>query len=123
MTTVLDQYFQLTDRANFDEAAFDELVDLFAEQAEVQPAGGSKVKGKQAITQLYRMFFQMYSAMQHVWTTQVTDNGVQAAWAIAGRRQDGEMFAMQGIHVVELDAHGKIQALEVRVNDSESNSH
>jgi ketosteroid isomerase-like protein len=118
MVTVLDQYFQLSDRANFDEAAFDKLVDLFAEQAEVQPAGGTKVKGKVAIKQLYRMFFQMYSAMQHVWTAQTTENGVRAAWAIAGRRQDGEVFALQGVHVVELDAQGKIQALEVRLNDS-----
>jgi hypothetical protein len=120
IVTVLDQYFQLSDRASFDEAAFDKLVDLFAEQAEVQPAGGTKVKGKAAIKQLYRMFFQMYSAMQHVWTTQMTDNGVQADWAIAGRRNNGEVFAMQGVHVVELDAHGKIQALEVRVNDEDS---
>lgn len=37
--TILDQYFELSDRANDDEKAFNELVELFVEQAEVHPSG------------------------------------------------------------------------------------
>ncbi len=114
--TVLDQYFELSDRANGNEQAFSELVELFAEQAEVHPAGAGKVIGKQAIAQLYRNFFDAYSGMQRVWTTRRTENGLEAIWAIAGKRNSGELFAMQGRHIVEVDAQGKIYALEVHVS-------
>jgi hypothetical protein len=50
--TVLDQYFKLSDRASDDEQAFNELVELFAEQAEVHPSGARKVVGKDEIAQL-----------------------------------------------------------------------
>ncbi len=114
--TVLDQYFELSDRANADEQAFNELVELFAEQAEVQPSGARKVVGKDAIAQLYRKFFGVYSGMQRVWTTRKTENGLEAIWAIAGKRDSGELFAMQGRHIAEVDAQGKIYALEVHVS-------
>ena len=114
--TVLDQYFNLSDRANDDEQAFSELVELFAEAAEVQPAGARKVVGKEAIAQLYRTFFNTYSGMQRVWTTRRTENGLEAIWAIAGKRDSGELFAMQGRHIAEVDAQGKIYALEVHVS-------
>lgn len=54
--TVLDQYFELSDRANGDEQAFNELVELFAEQAEVHPAGARKVVGKDAIAPISEIF-------------------------------------------------------------------
>ena len=114
--TVLDQYFELSDRANGDEQAFSELVELFADEAEVHTAGERKVVGKDAITQLYRKFFDAYSGMQRVWTTRRTENGLEAIWAIAGKRDSGELFAMQGRHIVEVDAQGKIYALEVHVS-------
>ena len=114
--TVLDQYFELSDRANANEQAFNELVALFAEQAEVQPSGARKVVGKDAIAQLYRKFFGAYSGMQRVWTTRRTENGLEAIWAIAGKRDSGELFAMQGRHIAEVDAQGKIYALEVHVS-------
>jgi len=114
--TILDRYFELSDRANGDEQAFYELVELFADEAEVKPAGARKVVGKDAITNLYRQFFQNYSGMQRVWTTRRTENGLEAIWAIAGKRDSGELFAMQGRHIAEVDAQGKIYALEVHVS-------
>ncbi|WP_271254190.1 nuclear transport factor 2 family protein [Pseudanabaena sp. Chao 1811] len=114
--TVLDRYFELSDRATADEQAFHELVELFAEEAEVQPSGARKVVGKDAIANLYRQFFQSYSGMQRVWTTRRTENGLEAIWAIAGKRDSGELFAMQGRHIAEVDAQGKIYALEVHVS-------
>ncbi|MFM7602367.1 MAG: nuclear transport factor 2 family protein [Pseudanabaena sp.] len=114
--TVLDQYFELSDRASEDEQAFNQLVELFAEQAEVHPSGSQKVVGKDEIAQLYRKFFQSYSGMQRVWTTRKTENGLEAIWAIAGKRNSGELFAMQGRHIAEVDAQGKIYALEVHVS-------
>ena len=114
--TVLDRYFELSERASDDAEAFEQLVGLFAEEAEVQPAGARKVMGKQAIAQLYRQFFEHYEGMQRIWTTRRTENGLEAIWAIAGKRNSGELFAMQGRHIAEIDAQGKIYALEVHVS-------
>lgn len=114
--TVLDKYFELSDRASVDEAAIEELVNLFADQAEVQPSGARKVVGKEAIADLYRQFFQNHVGMQRIWTTRKTENGLEAIWAIAGKRNSGELFAMQGRHIAEVDAQGKIYALEVHVS-------
>ena len=114
--TILDQYFELSDRATDDEQAFNELVELFAEQAEVHPSGARKVVGRDEIANLYRKFFKSYSGMQRVWTTRKTENGLEAIWAIAGKRDSGELFAMQGRHIAEIDAQGKIYALEVHVS-------
>ncbi len=116
--TVLDRYFELSDRATFDEAAFAELIDLFAERAEVQPSGTTRVRGKAAIEKLYKLFFQTYTKLQRVWATQATEHGLEAHWAIAGRRTNGEVFTMQGQHIARLDPQGKISALEVRVTAS-----
>jgi hypothetical protein len=114
--TVLDKYFELSERASVDSEAFEQLVALFADEAEVQPAGARKVMGKQAIAQLYRQFFENYAGMQRIWTTRKTENGLEAIWAIAGKRNSGELFAMQGRHIAEIDAQGKIYALEVHVS-------
>jgi hypothetical protein len=116
--TVLDQYFELSDRAIADEKALQELIGLFSDQAEIRPAGASRVQGKEAIAQLYQMFFAANDQIQRVWNTHHTENGLEAIWAAAGRRDNGELFAMQGIHVAELDQSGKICSLEVRVAGS-----
>ncbi len=114
--TVLDRYFELSERASIDREAFEQLVELFADEAEVQPAGARKVMGKDAIAKLYQQFFENYDGMQRIWTTRKTENGLEAIWAIAGKRNSGELFAMQGLHIAEVDAQGKIYALEVHVS-------
>ncbi len=113
--TVLDTYFELSDRALQDEVAFQELVNLFAEDAEVLPSGAKKVKGKANIEQLYRSFFNTYEGMQRVWQTRRTEQGIEATWAIAGKKITGEIFSIRGTHIAEINEHGKIESLEVQL--------
>jgi hypothetical protein len=115
MQTVLDEYFVLTDRANFDKQAIPQLIELFADEAEVKPAGGERVKGKEAIAKLLQKFYQSYSTVQRVWNTRPTDNGIEAVWAVAGKKSDGEVFAVHGRHIAEVDEAGKIAKLEVEL--------
>ncbi|MEI6428370.1 MAG: ethyl tert-butyl ether degradation protein EthD [Pseudanabaena sp. ELA607] len=113
--TVLDAYFKLSDRATEDEAAFKELVELFADDAEILPSGANKVKGKANIEQLYRTFFNTYAGMQRVWQTRRTEQGIEATWAMAGKKISGEIFSVRGTHIAELNEQGKIEVLEVQV--------
>jgi len=117
--TVLDDYFVLTDRANFDRQALPEVIELFADEAELQPVGAERVKGKQAIVKLLEKFYQSYSSVQRVWKTRTTDNGVEAVWAVAGKRRNGEVFAVHGRHIAQLDQAGKIANLEVELLTSD----
>ncbi|MFN5855879.1 MAG: nuclear transport factor 2 family protein [Pseudanabaenaceae cyanobacterium] len=113
--TVLDTYFELSDRAIQDESALQELVDLFADDAEILPSGADKVKGKANIEQLYRRFFNTYEGVQRVWQTRRTEQGIEATWAIAGKKNSGEIFSIRGTHIAEINEHGKIESLEVQV--------
>ena len=119
MQTVLDEYFALTDRASYDQQALPQLIELFAEEAEVQPAGGERAKGKQAIAKLLEKFYQSYKSVQRVWKTRTTDNGIEAVWAAAGKRHNGEVFAVHGRHIAQINQAGKIASLEVELLTSD----
>ncbi|MFQ3680354.1 MAG: ethyl tert-butyl ether degradation protein EthD [Pseudanabaenaceae cyanobacterium] len=113
MGTVLDRYFEVSERLWADESALEELMGLFAEEAEVQPAGAPRVVGRDEIGKLWREFTRRHRRWQRVWRVQ--PNGLEATWAVSGEQADGELFAVRGTHRARLDAAGKIQYLEVRV--------
>jgi len=119
MQTVLDEYFALTDRASYDQQALPQIIELFAEEAEVQPAGGERAKGKQAIAKLLERFYQSYSTVQRVWKTRTTEHGIEAVWAAAGKWRNGEVFAAHGRHIAQLNQAGKIASLEVELLTSD----
>jgi len=118
MGNVLDEYFALTDRASYDWQALPQIVQLFADEAEVKPAGAEPVKGKQAITKLLERFYQSYSSIHRAWKPCRKDNGVEvmsAIWAIVGKRYDGKVFALHGRHKAQVNEAGKIANLEVEL--------
>jgi hypothetical protein len=113
--TILDQYFRLSDQAWFQPHAAEEIINLFSEEAEVQPVGAPKVKGRQAIEQLFRSFFDRYASLRRVWRVSDTPQGMEATWAVAGRYHSGEVFAVHGKHIAKLDEEGKIAKLQVEL--------
>ncbi|MFN3926362.1 MAG: ethyl tert-butyl ether degradation protein EthD [Pseudanabaenaceae cyanobacterium] len=113
--TVLDKYLHLAGRVPIDQEALSEVVALFAEEAQVRPVGLQPVKGKQAIEQLFKKFHETYGTIQRVWKTKETEKGLEAVWALAGKRRNGEVFAMHGRHIAQLNAEGKIANLEVEL--------
>jgi hypothetical protein len=115
MTTVLDKYFYLADHVPFDESSMAELINLFADDAEIQPVGSERVRGKAAIRQLFQIFCETYASIQRVWQTQETDKGLEAIWAVAGKRCNGRVFAMHGRHIAQVDAEGKIANLQIEL--------
>ncbi len=113
MGTILDRYFEVSERLWADEGALEELMGLFAEEAEVRPAGAPRAVGRAAIGKLWREFAQRNRRWQRVWRVQ--PDGLAATWAVSGEQANGELFAVRGSHRARLDATGKIQYLEVQV--------
>ncbi|WP_223066558.1 nuclear transport factor 2 family protein [Paenibacillus caui] len=114
--TILDQYFELSYQAGHDKVAFKELVNLFSDKAVVRPAGGAEIKGKESIETFYKEFFRKNVVLHHVWATQTSEDKLTTAWAVAGRRADGTVFALQGTDIAKLDPEGKIQTLDVLIS-------
>ncbi len=112
--TILDRYFELSDEAGGNEEAFQDLMNLFTEHAVLHSASGERVVGKKALEQFFVAFFEKNRLTRHVWTTTNTDNGLCAAWAVAGIRRTGQIFALKGVDTAQLDENGKIKFLEVQ---------
>lgn len=115
MATILDRYFELSDEAGVNKDAFRELVGLFAEHSVLHTGGGDKVVGVQAIEQFFEGFLNKNAILKHVWHIESTYEGLRAAWAVAGKRQNGEIFALQGVDIAQLGQDGRIQSLEVQI--------
>ena len=62
--TILDRYFELSDLAGHDEAAFQQLIDCFAPEATIQTARGDVVQGQPAIAAFFRGFFLRSRSVQ-----------------------------------------------------------
>ncbi|MGQ9864697.1 MAG: nuclear transport factor 2 family protein [Pseudanabaenaceae cyanobacterium] len=113
MKTTLDRYFEVSERLWVDAGALEELMGLFAEEAEVRPVGAPRAVGRAEIGKLWREFTQRHRRWQRVWRVQA--DGLEATWAASGEQANGELFAVRGSHRAQLDADGKIRYLEVRV--------
>ncbi|MFI9721668.1 nuclear transport factor 2 family protein [Streptomyces sp. NPDC052396] len=118
MPTVLDRYFELSDVAGTDEGAFAGLMALFADDATLHPNGVAAVHGPSGIAEFFSGFLSRNAELRHVWTVTPGEGGLIAQWAVAGRRNTGEVFALAGVDVAELDPAGKIKRLEVKANQS-----
>lgn len=112
--TVLDRYFELSDIAGNDLAAFPKLIDCFSEDASVKPARGEEIHGKREIERFYREFFQRSKDLRHIWSVSQVNGVLRADWAVVGRRPDGTLFAFLGEDIVETDELGKIKKLVIQ---------
>lgn len=115
--SILDRYFQLSDVAGKDQTAFRDLMSLFSDRAELHPASGDSLIGQTAIKQFFAEFFKRNTVMKHVWKTTYTELDIQTVWAVAGQRANGDIFALSGVDFAQLDENGKIQHLEIYVNN------
>lgn len=112
--TVLDRYFELSDIAGNDQAAFQKLIDCFSVNASVKPARGEEIHGKQEIEKFYREFFLKSKDLRHIWNVLQTNGVLKADWAVIGRRPDGSLFAFLGEDIAETDELGKIKKLVIQ---------
>ena len=114
LTTTLDDYFRLSDTAGKDTEDFERLVALFPADAVIETAHGPIVHGIAGVRGLFRAFFDRNVELHHAWSSTTHGSRVEVLWAVSGRRVTGEVFALQGTDVAELDAAGLIRHLEVR---------
>ncbi len=111
--TIMDRYFELSDVAGNDKNAFQELIDLFSDQAVFHSADGAKMSEKKEIEDFFMNFFNKNVILKHVWVTTEVENGLETSWAVVGKRIDGSIFALKGVDVAELNNNGKIISLKV----------
>lgn len=114
--TILDRYFELSDLAGNDKNAFQELIDLFSEEAVLYSADGAKMSGKEEIEDFFVNFFNKNVVLKHVWSTTEVKNGLETSWAVVGKRVDESIFALKGIDTAELNKNGKILSLTVSLS-------
>ena len=111
--TTLDRYFELSDLAGHDEAAFQQLIDCFASQATIQTARGDVVQGQPAIAVFFREFFLRSRDLKHLWNTRQEEHRLIADWVVIGRRSDNALFSLAGEDVADLDATNRITRLTI----------
>ncbi len=111
--TIFDKYFTFWDSALLDESAFNELMDLFADDVVVKAPQG-EVKGKDKLGFGIKETLKNYFSMKHVWKEKNTDYGLKATWAVVHELKNGEMHAAVGVDIIQLNESGKIKHLEIR---------
>lgn len=113
--TTLNRYFELSNTAGQNQRDLDELLGLFARDAELESARGEIANGEEGLKDFFRTFFARNVELHHVWNTEMTGpDRVRVDWAVAGRAADGHVFALSGHDDATVDQHGHIQTLTVR---------
>jgi hypothetical protein len=114
ITTVVDRYITLVDRAVHEPQALQELGSVFAPEATVQFGDLPPVTGLADITEFYRRFYSDMADCKHVWTTTVLDDGtLEVRFIAASRTPDGQLASQGGTEHVTVDANGLITNLRV----------
>ncbi|MER6497355.1 nuclear transport factor 2 family protein [Streptomyces griseorubiginosus] len=114
ITTVVDRYITLMDRAVHDPQALQELGSVFAPGATVQIGDLPPVTGLSDITEFYRNFYSEMADCKHVWTTTVLDDGsLEVRFIAAWRTIDGQLASQGAVEHVTVDANGLITQLRV----------
>ncbi|MGT2908075.1 nuclear transport factor 2 family protein [Streptococcus dentiloxodontae] len=94
---ILNRYFYLSDLAVQNENSLQELIQLFAEDAVIEANDSLTYTGKEEIIPFFKDFFSRNLATKHLWDVHSRGNGkFQANWAVAGRRNSGDYFALTG---------------------------
>ena len=108
---ILDRYIAATDRAIADEAALDDLLDVFAPDAVVQIAG-TPIRGAAALREFYSGFVADHAESQHYANTAVLPDGRQRTeWVCAARKTDGSVIAVAGVEHAIVGPDGRITDL------------
>jgi len=112
---VIKRYFRLSDLASRDDQACREIINLFADNAVVKGANGMVAATPAEITTFFENFFQDNQALRHLCQVVITNGTYQAEWAVAGRKQNGKLFAFHGFDTYEFDQNNKITFLQVEI--------
>lgn len=115
----LDIYFKLSDTAGSSQEDFNNLIDLFSDDAVVVANGGKKIIGIDDIKNFYKKFFTANVELKHIWKTEISDFDVKVQWGVVGKRRiDEEIFTLLGDDYATLDINSKIKELKVVVKSA-----
>jgi hypothetical protein len=118
--TILDRYFELSDLIMESDKYFDELINLFDQNAIMKPARDEKIIGIDSIRKFFKDFFSRNSVLKHVWYTERLENSpfIKTIWIACGRRKSGNIFIVKGYDIAEVNSKEKIISLEVIIESA-----
>ena len=107
----IERYMTLFNRAGYDSAAFDQMIDLFAEDAIVDITG-TPHSGRPALVLLFHRCCDNIASSHHNWTTEhLPDGTVKVVWAAAIRTQNDTVHAFAGVEYYRFNENSLIQYL------------
>ncbi|MGX7205530.1 nuclear transport factor 2 family protein [Enterococcus pingfangensis] len=110
----LEKYFNLSDIAGKDEKAFENLIELFSEDAVIDANNGNTYSGIIDIRDFFTKFFESSSELRHLFTIKKNDENVQVEWGVVGRRKTtDQIFTLTGTDYAILNDDNKIIHLRV----------
>lgn len=112
----IKKYFKLSDYASSDMRAFQEIVSLFSETANIQTATNEELTGKIEISDFFRVFLGRNEQLKHIMSVRDVANNYQTEWVVAGLKSDGSLFSLHGFDYYQFDDNGKISELKVIIS-------
>ncbi|MGW1543051.1 hypothetical protein ACWCPM_22895 [Streptomyces sp. NPDC002309] len=113
MATVLDQYFEILDRADQRLSALEGLRDIFAENVLLMHAG-EMVQGREHAIDFHRDQAAKWKESNHHWATSIqADGSVTGKWSQAGLDLRGNGCSGSGHVTATLDSEGRISQLHL----------
>ena len=109
-------YFSLIDHANDSQGKFDELIAIYSDDTESHSNDGSVSYGKEELIRNTRAFYDWMEGgeSRHFYNVTKEDgNIIEADWAVSAKLADGNVIALAGHNVYELNEKHQIKKLVV----------
>ncbi|MFT8607639.1 MAG: hypothetical protein ABF741_05855 [Liquorilactobacillus ghanensis] len=112
---IIESYFKLSDLASNDNRSLNKIVHLFANDAIVEGSNGFIGKDHDSIVNFFQDFFKDNKELRHLCQVSIDEDCYKAEWSVAGRKNNGKLFALHGYDTYKFDKQNKIKFLQVKI--------
>ncbi|WP_257613957.1 hypothetical protein, partial [Oenococcus oeni] len=113
---IIEHYFKLSDLASSDRQALITITNLFSNNAVVEGANGVIADNPTKIISLFEHFFKDNQELRHLCRINPNSNEYKTEWVVAGRKNDGKLFALHGFDKYQFNKQNKINFLKVEIS-------
>ncbi|WP_125764042.1 nuclear transport factor 2 family protein [Companilactobacillus hulinensis] len=109
----IQRYFKLSDFASCDIDSFNEIINLFDDNARIKSGMDETARGKDEVSDFFKLFFGRNKQLKHIFKTRDIDDNYKTEWVVAGLKGDDTLFSLHGFDYYQFDDAGKIVDLKV----------
>lgn len=113
---IIENYFRWSDLASSDHQALTKIISLFSNDAVIEGANGVIADNPTKITSFFENFFKDNQELRHLCRISPNSDEYKTEWVVAGRKNDGKLFAFHGFDTYEFDQQNKISFLKVEIS-------